>query len=217
MRAPEPCGPLSEAVLSRLSGPPGPLGALPRAAGDPLDDDDLQLALYACYELHYEGFEGMDERWEWEPGLLAVRATLERAFERRLLEEVPREPEPARDLDRRLRAIVAADEGPHTFTVVAKKDEPRTAQQLFGCKICEKLAKAHGADPNSNAPPKYPFLENGVGQAKPSLVDQPGDSGVTGKGKKGESIDLKVTAPSGTKLYFMCLIHPWMQAEVDVT
>jgi hypothetical protein len=112
---------------------------------------------------------------------------------------------------------MAADEGPHTFTVVAKKDEPRTASQLFGCKICEKLAKAHGADPNSNAPPKYPFLENGVGQAKPPSVDQPGDSGVTGKGKKGESIDLKVTAPAGTKLYFMCLIHPWMQAEVDVT
>lgn len=112
---------------------------------------------------------------------------------------------------------LAADEGPHTFTIVARKDEPRTAQQLFGCKICEKLAKAHGADPNSNAPPKYPFLENGVGQAKPPSVNQPGDSGVTGKGKKGESIDLKVTAPAGTKLYFMCLIHPWMQAEVDVT
>jgi hypothetical protein len=112
---------------------------------------------------------------------------------------------------------VAADEGPHTFTVVAQKDEPRTAQQLFGCKICEKLAKAHGADPNSNAPPKYPFLENGVGQAKAPSVNQPGDSGVTGKGKKGESIDLKVTAPAGTKLYFICLIHPWMQAEIDVT
>jgi hypothetical protein len=112
---------------------------------------------------------------------------------------------------------MAADEGPHTFTVVAKKDEPRTASQLFRCQICEKLAKAHGADPNSNAPPKFPFLENGVGQAKPPSVDRPGDSGVTGKGKKGESIDLKVTAPAGTKLYFMCLIHPWMQAEVDVT
>lgn len=112
---------------------------------------------------------------------------------------------------------VAADEGPHTLTVVAKKDEPRTASQLFRCQICEKLAKAHGADPNSNAPPKYPFLENGVGQATPPSVNQPGDSGVTGKGKKGESIDLKVTAPAGTKLYFMCLIHPWMQAEVDVT
>jgi hypothetical protein len=112
---------------------------------------------------------------------------------------------------------LAADEGPHTFTVVAKKDEPRTAAQLFNCQICNKLAKAHGADPNSNAPPKFPFLENGVGQATPPSVNQPGDSGVTGKGKKGESIDLNVTAPAGTKLYFMCLIHPWMQAVVNVS
>ena len=112
---------------------------------------------------------------------------------------------------------VANDEGPHTFTVLARKDEPRTLAALFQCKICEKLGKAHGADPNSNAPPKFPYLENGVGQKTPPLVDRPGDSGVTGKGKKGESIDLKVTAPAGTKLHFICLIHPWMQAEVDVT
>lgn len=112
---------------------------------------------------------------------------------------------------------MAAGEGPHTFTVLARKDEPRTLAALFQCKICEKLGKAHGADPNSNAPPKFQYLENGVGQKTPPLVDRPGDSGVTGKGKKGESIDLKVTAPAGTKLYFMCLIHPWMQAEVNVT
>jgi len=112
---------------------------------------------------------------------------------------------------------MAADEGPHTFTVLARKDEPRTLAALFQCKICEKLGKAHGADPNSNAPPKFQYLENGVGQKTPPQVDRPGDSGVTGKGKKGESIDLKVTAPAGTKLYFMCLIHPWMQAEVNVT
>jgi hypothetical protein len=112
---------------------------------------------------------------------------------------------------------LAADEGPHTFTVVATKDEPKTLQQLFACPVCQKLGKAHGADPNSNAPPKFPFLENGVGQKAPPNVNQPGDSGVTGRGKKGESIDLKVTAPAGTKLYFICLIHPWMQAVVNVT
>jgi hypothetical protein len=111
----------------------------------------------------------------------------------------------------------AADEGPHTFTVVLKKDAPKTGLQILNCKICAVLGKAHGADPNSNAPPKFPFLENGVGQATPPSVDKAGDSGVTGKGKKGESIDLTVTAPAGTKLYFMCLIHPWMQAELDVT
>jgi hypothetical protein len=110
----------------------------------------------------------------------------------------------------------AAGEGPHTFTVVRKKDRPRTPAAVFNCKICNKLGAAHGADPNSDAPPKFPFLENGVGQDTPPNVDRPGDSGITGPGKKGESIDLKVTAPKGKKLYFMCLIHPWMQARVDV-
>ena len=109
-----------------------------------------------------------------------------------------------------------ASEGPHTFTVVRKKDLPKTAAQAFNCKICNTLGAAHGADPQSNAPPKFPFLENGVGQATPPSVDRPGDSGVTGPGKKGESIDLKVTAKKGTTLKFMCLIHPWMQAKVIV-
>src|SRR5262249_43832098 len=112
---------------------------------------------------------------------------------------------------------VAADEGPHTFTVIARKDAPRTAAQLFSCKVCNVLGKAHGADPNSDAPPKFPYLENGVGQATPPSIDVPGDSGITGKGKKNESINLKVTAPAGSKLFFICLIHPWMQAEVDVS
>lgn len=108
---------------------------------------------------------------------------------------------------------VASDEGPHTFTVVKKTDLPKS----FNCKICDKLGKAHGADPNSDAPPKFPFLENGKGQQTPPNVDVPGDSGITGSGKKNESIDLKVTAKAGTTLTFMCIIHPWMQAKVTVT
>jgi hypothetical protein len=111
----------------------------------------------------------------------------------------------------------AADEGPHTFTIVAPKDAPKTALQVVNCKVCLALAKAHGANPNSDAPPKFQYLENGVGQKTPPSVDRPGDSGVTGPGKKGESIDLKVTAKPGTKLYFICLIHPWMQAVLNVT
>ncbi len=41
---------------------------------------DVQLALYACYELHYRGFAGVDPEWEWNPGLLHLRARLEDAF-----------------------------------------------------------------------------------------------------------------------------------------
>src|SRR4051812_31009618 len=111
----------------------------------------------------------------------------------------------------------AAGEGPHTFTIVKKKDLPRTPSQVFNhCAICNKLFQAHGADPNTEAPPKFQYLENGVGQATPPNVDRPGDSGVTGEGKKGEKISFKVTAKKGKELYFMCLIHPWMQAEVQV-
>jgi hypothetical protein len=54
-----------------------------------LDDDDAQLALTCCYELHYRGFAGVDPDWEWAPALLEVRSRLERRFEARLLDEVP--------------------------------------------------------------------------------------------------------------------------------
>jgi hypothetical protein len=110
----------------------------------------------------------------------------------------------------------AADEGPHTFTVVRKRDEPKNGRQIVRCSICMTLGQAHGADPNSQAPPKFQYLENGVGQTTPPNVDRPGDSGITGSGQKGESIDLTVTAKRGTVLRFMCLIHPWMQAKVVV-
>jgi hypothetical protein len=110
----------------------------------------------------------------------------------------------------------AADEGPHTLTVVKKKDLPRTAKAVFNCALCNKLIKAHGADPNTEAPPKFQYLENGVGQNTPPKLDRAGDSGVTGPGKKGEHIAFKVTAKKGTQLYFMCIIHPWMQGKIQV-
>ncbi|MBB5939910.1 iron-containing redox enzyme family protein [Streptomyces zagrosensis] len=79
-------GPLSELVTKVLAGPAtggcqGPVeAALGDVAGaDPLGDD-LQLALYMCYELHYEGFAGVDPDWEWQPDLLRLRGALEHAF-----------------------------------------------------------------------------------------------------------------------------------------
>jgi Iron-containing redox enzyme len=78
---PRPRGPLSGAVLAALRGESA-VRADPDAA-DPYGDD-LQLALYCCYELHYRGFAGVPDEREWEPGLLALRRELERAFERAL-------------------------------------------------------------------------------------------------------------------------------------
>jgi hypothetical protein len=50
------------------------------APADPLADDDLQLALYLCYELHYRGLQGVVDEWEWDPELLRLRGALERVF-----------------------------------------------------------------------------------------------------------------------------------------
>jgi hypothetical protein len=111
-------------------------------------------------------------------------------------------------------------EGPHTFTVVRKKDLPTTNKAINNClapgHICLKLAIAHGADPSSQGPPKFQFLENGKGQNTPPNVDRPGDSAAIGFTPAQKAVDLKVTAKKGTTLHFMCLVHPWMQATVKV-
>lgn len=85
---PRPRGPLTAHLLEHLLRPPHPLPPGPRPAGDMLVDDDAQLALYCCYELHYRSFDGVADGWEWEPTLLALRRDLERRFEERLHHEV---------------------------------------------------------------------------------------------------------------------------------
>ncbi|MEW2355464.1 iron-containing redox enzyme family protein [Spirillospora sp. NPDC029432] len=78
---PEPRGPVSESVVTllRRDARSAPAPVHDGFAADPFGED-LHLALHACYELHYQGFEGVDPGWEWDPGLLGLRATLEDAF-----------------------------------------------------------------------------------------------------------------------------------------
>lgn len=74
-------GPLSAAVVTVLA--QGSSAArLSLAEVDQADPygDDVALALYTCYELHYRGFDGVDPRWEWEPELLRLRAAMEHLF-----------------------------------------------------------------------------------------------------------------------------------------
>ncbi|NHC14312.1 iron-containing redox enzyme family protein [Motilibacter deserti] len=80
-------GPLSAAVLAALRGGPLP-DELDVEGADPFGDD-LQLALYVCYELHYRGFAGVDDDLEWDPALLGLRRRLEAAFLAALRAEVP--------------------------------------------------------------------------------------------------------------------------------
>jgi hypothetical protein len=51
--------------------------------------DDYHLALYCCYELHYQGLSGIDDGWEWEPSLLELVRLLEGGFEAHLRAALP--------------------------------------------------------------------------------------------------------------------------------
>jgi len=59
--------------------PPGPADA-GRADCPVWMDDDLQLALWCCYELHYRGFEDVPDEREWCPDVLRFRGGLERRW-----------------------------------------------------------------------------------------------------------------------------------------
>ncbi|WP_318211818.1 MULTISPECIES: iron-containing redox enzyme family protein [unclassified Streptomyces] len=54
--------------------------------------EDLQLALYLLYELHYKGFEGVDDAQEWDPDLLRLRREMEARFLDALRGELPGAP-----------------------------------------------------------------------------------------------------------------------------
>ena len=110
---------------------------------------------------------------------------------------------------------LAASDGPHTFSVVRRSDLPRTLNQINNCKICQTVAQEHGANPQSQAPPKFLFVENGKGSTTPPNVDRPGDSAFIAPVQHAK-VTLTVTAKPGTTLYFMCIIHPWMQAKLIV-
>ncbi len=160
---PRPRGPISEQLLDALVREPHDLGPPPAPAGDPLGAEDLHLALYCCYELHYRGFAGVDDEWEWSPPLLAFRATLEERFERALTETVPR-PAPAepQEMDLALRAIIKADDAPE----LSRHVEARAGlEQLLEFLVHRSAYLLKEADPHTFAiprltgPPKAAFVE----------------------------------------------------------
>ncbi len=147
---PQPRGPLSELVLAALREPPHPLVELPEVGGD----EDLQLALYCCYELHYRGFDGVDDRWEWEPSLLALRGVLERQFEAELQELVgpPDGVAPAAgEIDVALRELMIADDAPSVSTHIERH---ATEAQVLEFMVHRSAYQLKEADPHSWALPR---------------------------------------------------------------
>jgi hypothetical protein len=82
-------GPLSAQLRAVLCGQT-PAEALPSAVPARTDPfgEDLQLALYLAYELHYRGLPGVDDELEWDPDVLRFRRGLERVFLAAVREQV---------------------------------------------------------------------------------------------------------------------------------
>lgn len=158
-------GPLSESLFAALrSSPLEPAAFAP--VGDvhsPMQDDDLQLALYVAYELHYSSIAGVDERWEWEPALLGFRAELEQAFELAVAELVgPVDSVAPEEVGSELQRMVAEDAGPP----LSRYAETRaSAEQLLEHVVHRSAYQLKEADPHSWALPRL------AGAPKAALVE----------------------------------------------
>jgi hypothetical protein len=158
---PGPRGPLTAFLLDHLARPPHRLPAGPRPADDPLYGDDAALALYVLYELHYRGFAGVDDGWEWEPSLLAFRRRLERGFEARVLEEAG-PGRPVTDVAAALYEITGSAGGPSLSGFVAERG---TLAQVREFAIHRSAYQLKEADPHSWAIPRL------AGAAKAAMVE----------------------------------------------
>jgi hypothetical protein len=169
---PAPRGPLSDGLFTLLHRAPGTAFAAQPAdhlgsAGDPLGNEDLQLALYVSYELHYSAIAGVDPAWEWDPGQLAFRARLERSFEaavRRLVGEAEAV-DPAR-VGSALQALVAADDGPPLSRWIETRANAEQVREFMMHRSAYQLKEA---DPHSWAIPRL------TGGPKAALVEVQAD------------------------------------------
>jgi hypothetical protein len=150
MELPQARGPMSHLVLDALTRTPGTLGETPLVVDDPLGGDDFQLALYLCYELHYRGLPGVDDRWEWDPRLLELRAKMEDAF-RNALRRTIEVPEDDGSVEQRLVDLVRSDPG---ASLSAHIRDHATADQFREFVVHRSAYQLKEADPHTWAIPR---------------------------------------------------------------
>lgn len=104
----------------------------------------------------------------------------------------------------------STDPDPHTFSIVKPSQLPKTDAQIENCEVCGQIAKAHGVNPSEppSGPPPVPTVDTGK-----DGFNEPGDSQAIGP---HQTLTLTITAKPGSKLSFMCAVHPWMQGVVKV-
>jgi plastocyanin len=106
--------------------------------------------------------------------------------------------------------IVASD--PHSVSVVLANQLPASVDDVFQCGACAQFFQCHGF--SMNGPP----ASLTCGNATNGELKAPGDSFlIPPPGVGPQTFSFRVTAAPGTVLHYMCIIHPWMQGEIDVS
>ena len=147
-------GQWTEALFAALRRPPRRTHGISSMVADqcPLDNDDLQLALWACYELHYRGFADVDEAREWDPDIIRFRAGLEGRFLDALRQQVP-SATTGKSVPDRLRALTDGTQGPPLSSYLADK---ATRSQFEEFVIHKSVYHLKEADPHTWAIPRLP-------------------------------------------------------------
>jgi hypothetical protein len=164
MILPHPRGPVTRALTDALRRQDP--ARLPGADAitepiDPLADEDLQLALWICYELHYQGFNDGPDEWEWQPELIAVRRLLEAALMTALRRDVA-VPTDDRPIAVRLRELVEQDNGPQLSRHLQRHADRAQYDEFV---IHRSLYQLKEADPYTWAIPRL------AGRAKTALAE----------------------------------------------
>jgi hypothetical protein len=171
MQLPEPRGPLSAALCADLAAGTTLSASTAESAHslpEPTDavavltDDDLQLSLAVCYELHYRGFDGVDDGWEWDPDLLALRRILERRHLAALRALVTAPEATDEPIDRQLTEVIAADDGPTLSRWLAQRGDLEHWREYLAVRSVYHLKEG---DPHSFAIPRL------AGRAKSAMVE----------------------------------------------
>ena len=170
-------GPLSSRVLDLLAGaattPPSEEAF---RGSDALADDDLQLALYLCYQQHFTGWPYGDARSEWDAELIRVRTDLEREFERSLRVALLERPSPTGEVAEVICRLVDEDDGP---SVSQHMEGSGTLEQMREFVVHRSAYQLKEGDGHTFAIPRL------AGAAKQALVHiQAGEYGTERPGQE---------------------------------
>jgi len=164
MRLPAERGPLSRTLFEALRGGsdlPGP--AAVRPAEDLLADEDVQISLYACQQLHYGGFDDVDDRYEWDPRVIGLRRRIEDDLEQAVRDRVKvPDATDAAEVPRILAELLDDPDSPPLSTYIQRE---ATGDQFRELLVHRSLYHLHEADPHTFVIPRL------SGRPKAALIE----------------------------------------------